>query len=65
MQHKAVNLLFCKFTVHASGFNHTHHQEYTKLSLQPPILVIFFVQLSPSNVATLAWTCWRKLHKKY
>jgi hypothetical protein len=31
MQHKAVYLLFCKFTIHVSGVNHTHHQEYTKL----------------------------------
>jgi len=30
MQHKAVYLLFCKFTLHVSGVNHTHHQ-YTKL----------------------------------
>jgi len=37
MQHKAVYLLFCKFTVHVSGVNHTHHQEYTNFnySLQP------------------------------
>ena len=42
MQHKAVYLLFCKFTVHVSGVNHIHHQEYTKLYLQPPVLVIFF-----------------------
>ena len=38
-------LLFCKFTLHVSGVNHTHHQDYTKLRLQPPVLVIFFVQL--------------------
>jgi hypothetical protein len=25
MQHKAVYLLFCKFTLHVSGVNHTHH----------------------------------------
>ena len=31
MQHKAVCLSFCKFTVHVSGDNHTHHQEYTQL----------------------------------
>jgi len=31
MQHKAVYLLFCKFTLHVSGVNHTHQQEYTKL----------------------------------
>jgi len=30
MQHKAVYLLFFKFTLHVSGANHTHHQ-YTKL----------------------------------
>ena len=40
MQHKAVYLLFCKFTLHVSGVNHTHHQEYTKLQLQPPVLVM-------------------------
>ena len=43
MQHKAVYLLFCKFTLHVSVFNHTHHQEYTKLWLQPPVLVISFL----------------------
>jgi len=31
MQYKAVYLLFCKFTLHVSGVNHTHYQEYTKL----------------------------------
>jgi len=30
--------------------NYTHHQEYTKLWLQPPVL-----QLPPSNVAKLPW----------
>jgi len=54
MQHKTVYLLFCKFTLRVSGVNHTHHKEYTKLELQPPVLVIFFVQLHPSNVAKLA-----------
>ena len=54
MQHKAVHLLFCKFTQHVSGVNHTHHQEYTKLQLQPPLLVIFFVQLRPSNLTKLS-----------
>jgi hypothetical protein len=29
--HKAVYLLFCKFTLHISGTNHTHHQECKKL----------------------------------
>jgi len=30
MQHKAVYFLFCKFTLHVSGVNHIHHQDYTK-----------------------------------
>jgi len=53
MQHKAVYLLFCKFTLHVSGVNHSHHQEDTETLLQPPIPVIFLVQLLPSNVAKL------------
>jgi len=28
---QTVYLLFCKFTLHVSSANHTHHQEYTKL----------------------------------
>jgi len=32
MQHKAVYLLFCTFTLHVSGANHTDHKEYTKLT---------------------------------
>jgi len=31
MQHKAVYLVFWEFTLHVSGVNYTHHQEYTKL----------------------------------
>ena len=31
MQQKAVNLLFCKFTVHVRDVNHTNYQDYTKL----------------------------------
>jgi len=53
MQHKAVYLLFCKFTLHVSGVNHIHHQEYTKLKLQPLVLILFFVKL--------AWPRWRKV----
>ena len=29
--YKSVYLLFCEFTLHVPGFNHTHHQEYSKL----------------------------------
>jgi len=57
-------LLFCKFTLHVSGVKHTHHQEYTKLQLQPPVLVIFFVQLPPSNMAKPEWTC-RRINRQH
>ena len=43
MQHKAVYLLFHKFTLHVSGVNHTHHQEYTSGTGH------IFVQLPPST----------------
>ena len=50
MQHKAVYLLFCKFTLHVSGANHTHisgvHKTVTTASGT--------VQLSPSNMTKLA-----------
>jgi len=51
MQHKTVYLLFCKFTLHVSGVNHTHHQEYTKLTASGTGHI--FVQLPLSNVANL------------
>jgi len=51
MQHKAVYLLFCKFTLHVSDVNHTHHQEYTKLLTTASGTV----QLPPSNVAKLGY----------
>jgi len=46
MQHKAVYLLFCDFTLRVSGVNHTHHQKYTKLTTASGT-----VQLTPSKVA--------------
>ena len=49
MQHKTVYLLFCKFTLHVSGVNHAHHQEYTKLTKASGT-----VQLPSSNVTNLA-----------
>ena len=54
MQHKAVYLLFWKFTLHVSGVNHTHYQEYTKLKLQPPVLVhLPPLQRGEASLATL------------
>jgi len=51
MQHKAVYLLFWKFTLNVSCVNHIHHQE-------PPVLVIFFcaatsLQRGQASFATL------------
>ena len=60
MQHKAVYLLFCKFTLHVSGVNHTHHREYTKLKIQPPVLVIFFCAAT-SRQCGQAWPRWREV----
>ena len=48
--HVTIYLLFCKFTLHVTDVYHTHHQEHTKLQLQPPILV----QLPPSVVKLVA-----------
>ena len=50
MQHKAVYLLFCKFTLQVSGVNHTHHQEYTKMYVTTASGTM---QLPLSNVAKL------------
>ena len=43
MQHKAVHFFVCKFTLHVLGVNHTHHQEYTKVKLLPPILAMYSI----------------------
>ena len=55
MQHKAVYLLFCKFTLHVSGVNHTHRQEYTKLQIQPPVLCSYL------PLSGQAWPRWREV----
>jgi len=60
MQHKAVYLLFCKFTLHVSGVKNIHHQENTKLHLQPPVQFIFIVKLPSSKVAKITWPLWRE-----
>ena len=57
MQHKAVYLLFCKFTLHVSGVKHTHHKEYTKLQLQPPVLVIAAQKIWPVLEAVVKFLC--------
>jgi len=42
MQHKAVYLLFCKYTLHVSGVYHTHHQ-LNKNKLQFCVLLMMGV----------------------
>ena len=32
--------IYCRITLHVSGVHRTHHQEYIKLLLQPPVQVI-------------------------
>jgi len=43
--------IYCKITLCVSGVHHTHHQEYTKLQLQPLIQVIASEQQPFPNVA--------------
>ena len=57
MQHKAVYLIFCAFTLHVSGVNHTSTQYVTTASGTGHILV----QVHPSNVAKLSWPRWREV----
>jgi len=53
MQHKAVYLLFCKFTLHVSGVNHTHHQEYTKTVTTASGTAATSLQRGQASLATL------------
>jgi hypothetical protein len=39
MQFKAV-FIYCVITLHFSGALYTHHQDYTKLQLQPLVQVV-------------------------
>jgi hypothetical protein len=45
--------IYCKITLHVSGVLRTHHQEYIKLQLQPPVQVIVSGQQPASNVTKL------------
>jgi len=56
MKHKAVYLLFCKFTLHVSAVNHTHHQEYKNCNYNLWYWSYFFAELPPTNVAN--WPRW-------
>ena len=61
MQQKAVYLLFCKFTLHVSGVNRTHHQGIHKTVTTASSADHIFVQPPPSNVAKLAWPRWMEV----
>ena len=63
MQQKAVYLLFCKFTLHVSGVNHTHPQEYTKLITASSTGYIFCAATSLQRGQT--WPPWRELAAQY
>ena len=41
-----VYLLFCKFTLHVSGVNHTHYQEYTKLFFEETYCLHVYVNFA-------------------
>ena len=53
MQHKAVYLLFCKFTVHVSGVKRTHHQEYTNCNYSLRYCAATSLQRGHASLATL------------
>jgi len=54
MQHKAVYLLFCKFTLHVSGVKHPSSGVHKTVTTASGTGHVFFVQLPPSNVVKLA-----------
>ena len=47
-------LFHCRVILHVSAAFHTHHQEYIKLYLHPPVQVILSLKLPFSNVANFA-----------
>ena len=52
---------FTAGSLHVSGAFHTHHQEYIKLYLQPPVQVILSLQLPSSNVAKFGLDVYRRV----
>ena len=50
--------IYRKITLHVSGVQRTHYQEYIKLQLQPLVQVIVYEE-QPSSVTKLPW--WRKV----
>ena len=52
MQLFTVDFISLQGHLHVSGAFHTHHQEYIKLYLQPPVQVILSLQLPSSDVAS-------------
>ena len=57
--------IYCKYILHVSGVHRTHHQEYMKLYLQPPVQIIVTVQNPSSNVTYLGHIRGRVLHCYY
>ena len=48
-QYAVYTLFYCKITLHVSGAVRTHHQEYIKLQLQPPVQVIYLGEFGKRN----------------
>jgi len=42
--------IYCQTALRVSGICHTHHQEYTKLMLQPLVQIILSGEQASSNV---------------
>ena len=43
--------IYCYITLHDSGVHRVHHQEYTKLYLQPLVQIILSGEQASLNVA--------------
>jgi len=61
MQHKAVYLLFYKFTLHVSGVTAPIIMSTQNCNYSPRYWPCCAVQLPPSNVAKLPWQRWREV----
>ena len=64
MQTKVVYLLFCKFTLHVSGVNHTFHQEYTK-TVTTAFGTGHIFCAATSLQRGQAWPRWKEVAAKY
>ena len=57
MQHKAAYILFCEFTLHVSGVNHTHYQDTQNCNYSLRYCKATSLQRGQVNLATLEGGC--------